>query len=82
MKAAIILCLLFILSIPCRLLAWGREGHQLVAKLAMMQLSESTKQKVLKILGDMTPEQASTWMDEVRSTPDYKYTAPWHYADA
>ena len=75
---AVILFLLF----PFHLLAWGREGHQIVAKLAMLQLSESTKQKVLKVLGDMTPEQASTWMDEVRSTPQYKYTAPWHYADA
>src|SRR4051812_25363044 len=29
----------------------------------------------------MSIEEASTWMDEVRSQPQYKFTAPWHYVD-
>ena len=83
MKSSKLLLAAFLfLLLPSYLFAWGKEGHQIVAKLAMLQLSESTTNKVLKVLGNMTPEEASTWMDDVRSTPPYKYTAPWHYADA
>ena len=64
------------LLLPCKLFAWGRVGHQMIAKLAIYQLSEETQQKVLQVLGTMTPEQAGTWMDDVRGQTAYKYTAP------
>ena len=64
---------------PVRLLAWGKEGHQLVARLAMYQLSPETRAKVLQALNGMTPEAASTWMDDVRRDTAYRYTASWHY---
>ena len=34
-----------------------------------------------RVLNGMTPEQAGNWMDEVRSDPKYKHTAPWHYTN-
>ncbi len=64
---------------PFRLLAWGKQGHNLVAQLAMYQLSPETRAKVLQVLNGMTPDAASTWMDDVRRDTAYKYTAPWHY---
>ena len=75
------LALLILLLLPCRLLARGYTGHQLVAELAMYQLSTATRAKVERILNGMTPAQAGNWMDEIRSDPQYKYTAPWHYVN-
>ena len=73
--------LAFIFLLPFRLLAWGHTGHQLVAELAMHQLSDATRVKVERILNGMTPAQAGSWMDEVRSDAQYKYTAPWHFVN-
>lgn len=71
---------LFVLF-PCRLLAWGHAGHAMVAELAMSMLSDATRVKVERVLGGMTPADAGSWMDEVRSDPKYKYTTPWHYVN-
>jgi hypothetical protein len=65
--------------LPLRLLAWGKVGHQLVAQLAMHQLSQEAKARVLQILNGMTPEQAATWMDDIRRDTAYRYTASWHF---
>ena len=66
---------------PFRLFAWGHAGHQMVAELAMSMLSDATRAKVERILNGMTPAEAGTWMDDIRSDPKYKYTAPWHFAN-
>ena len=57
---------------PFRLLAWGHAGHQMVAELAMSILSDVTRAKVERILNGMTPAEAGTWMDDIRSDPKYK----------
>jgi len=60
--------------------AWGREGHQLIADLAMSQLTPATRARVQAIL-DTEPGATlpgiSTWADETR-TPS---TAGWHYVN-
>lgn len=58
---------------------WGKTGHEIVAEIAIQQLSSETKGKVLAVLGDITPEHAGTWMDEMRSDHNYDYMKPWHY---
>jgi hypothetical protein len=50
-----------------------------VAKIAMHYLSDSTRSKVLSILGDTSPEDAAFWMDKVRGDKEYDYMKPWHY---
>ena len=67
------------LSIPCQSIAWGKQGHQIVAQIAEHFLSDSTKQKVKKYLGNTTFEEAATWMDESRSNDYYNYMRTWHY---
>lgn len=47
----------------------------------MHHLSDATRFKVLKVLGGISPEQASTWIDDVRQDPAYRYLAPCHYAN-
>lgn len=73
--------ILFIILLPCCLLAWGHAGHTMVVELAMSMLSDATKVKVERVLGGMSAADAGNWMDEVRSDLRYKYTAPWHYVN-
>ncbi len=61
--------------------AWGKVGHNMVAEIAMTYLNKGVKDSVQKYLGEMTFQQASTWMDEVRSDHTYDYMKTWHYAD-
>jgi S1/P1 Nuclease len=65
-------------SLPA--LAWGPEGHALVARLAEAQLTAAAQARVAEILGpDTTLASISSWPDQVRrSRPE---TAPWHYID-
>jgi len=64
---------------PQYLFAWGKTGHQIVAEIAMAHISDATRQKVLACLGTTTPDEASVWMDEMRSNHDYDFMKPWHY---
>lgn len=75
---------LFIATIFCKpstSFAWGKDGHQIVAKIASHFLSDETKQKVQKYLGKTSFEDAATWMDESRSNDFFGYMRTWHYLD-
>ena len=71
--------LLLLLCAPASLFAWGVLGHRAVARIAENHLSATAKREVARILGTETLPLVSTWPDEVRSDPQYSYTAPWHY---
>jgi hypothetical protein len=59
--------------------AWGSVGHKITAKIAYGQLDKVTKDSLVSYLGESTIEDASVWMDEVRSNHEYDYQKPWHY---
>ncbi len=63
-------------------LAWGPEGHRIVAHIAGSELTSKARAGVAALLGgDATAEmmRVSTWADEIRhDRPD---TAPWHYVN-
>lgn len=63
-------------------LAWGPEGHRIVAYIAASELTPKARAGVAALLGgDAAAEMArvSTWADEIRrDRPD---TAPWHYVN-
>lgn len=71
------------LACPSSALAWGNEGHQIVALIAAHELSPSAAKAVQDLLGgaDMPSAMvaASTWPDEIR--PSRPQTAPWHYVN-
>lgn len=71
-------CLLLFSSVSW---AWGIKGHHLVAEIAKSIMKESTIEVVQNYLGDMSFDEASAWMDEVRSDYQYNYMKPWHYID-
>ncbi len=61
-------------------LAWGPEGHDLVARIADAQLTAAARARVAEILGPgSTMQSVSSWPDQIRrSRPE---TGPWHYVD-
>lgn len=81
MKRKLFYLSIFIILLSSQLLAWGHAGHTMVAELAMSMLSDATRVKGERVLNGMTAEQASNWIDEVRSYSKYKYTVPWHYVN-
>jgi hypothetical protein len=83
MKAPSALFALVLLSAPDPCLAWGAEGHRIVAAIAADELSPPARAEVARLLG--TDDAAagmvavSTWADEIRrQRPN---TAPWHFVD-
>jgi hypothetical protein len=74
--SVLLLCLL-----PASAIAWGREGHRIIAQIAMRYVTPVTKARVLEALGGTSPEEAAIWMDNMRSNPAYDYMKTWHYLD-
>src|ERR1035437_4973768 len=61
-------------------LAWGKEGHQVVASLAETQLSAKARSEVDRLLSlepGATLQSISTWPDEHRNPA----TGRWHYVN-
>lgn len=74
------------LGFPTAALAWGGEGHEIVAALARGYLTPQVREKVDQMLAtdqdtltahDMLSE--SNWADRYRS--EHKETGEWHYVD-
>lgn len=84
MKNSIIIITISVLSIltPTRSFAWGKKGHNLVAEVAFNYLDENTKKIVLQYLDGMTIQEASTWMDDIKSDHSLDYMKPLHYINA
>ena len=78
--ATLVLAALLI-TISTRSFAWGKRGHEIVAQIAFHFLDDSTKQIVLKYLGNLSIEEAANWMDDERSNSFYNYMRTWHYLD-
>jgi hypothetical protein len=72
--------LLALLCAALPALAWGPEGHDLVARIAEAQLTPKARARVAEILGPAsTMASVSSWPDQIRrSRPE---TGPWHYVD-
>jgi hypothetical protein len=74
------------LGLPARALAWGNEGHEIVAAIAQGYLTPQVRAKVDQMLAadqdtltahDMLEE--ATWADRYRVS--HKETGEWHYVD-
>lgn len=76
MISAIMLAILF--AAPS--FGWGREGHEVIAKIAENHLHPSVRKKVEKYLGGHSIVYYAKWMDDYRRTPEYIHTNRWHTA--
>lgn len=59
--------------------AWGAKGHKITAQIAAACLTKQVMDSVQSYLGEISFEEASVWMDEVRSDPNYNFLKPRHY---
>ncbi|MGZ3883399.1 MAG: S1/P1 nuclease [Bacteroidia bacterium] len=73
------LVLLLFCSFAC--FSWGGKGHKIVAEIAKKSLDPSIIDSVNYFLDGMSWDDASVWMDEVRSDHSYDYMKPWHYVN-
>ena len=67
MRLVLLLALLG-MSLPAE--AWGPLGHRVSAEIAQHHLRPQTLHRVQEILGSEDLAQASTWPDEMRSSPE------------
>jgi len=66
--------------VPAPVLAWGSQGHHVIARLASAQLSAKAQREVQRLLAlepGATLESISIWADNNRA-PE---TARWHYVN-
>ncbi len=77
MKRLIVLILLPFYS---NAFAWGVQGHKIIAQVAQTRLSAKALMEISKLIPKQTLPDICVWADQVRTTPEYKFTAPWHYA--
>lgn len=73
----VILIFAFILVATSSVFAWGREAHEVIARIAENNLKPGVKKKIESYLGHSIVYYAK-WMDEYRYTPEYKFSHPWH----
>ena len=62
-------------------ISWDVKGHKAVAVIAENHLKPNVKNQVDKLLRGQTMSDVASWADEIKSVPDYKSTASWHYLD-
>jgi hypothetical protein len=63
------------------LISWGVVGHKTVATIAENHLTPKSKEMVKALLGNESLSDVASWADEVLRQPEYKSTAPEHYAN-
>jgi hypothetical protein len=65
---------------PAPALAWGVTGHEIVAGVALRELTPAARQEVGRLLGSpMMMVHEANWADEIRDArPE---TGAWHYVD-
>jgi nuclease S1 len=80
MKFSRLLALLLGMVLTSTAMAWGGDGHRIIAMLAEAQLSPAARKEVNRLLAlepGETLASISTWADEHRNPA----TAPWHYVN-
>ncbi len=60
--------------------AWGRLGHDAIAYIAECNLTPKAKKIISDYLDGRSIVYYSSWMDDVRTTPQYGFTTSWHVA--
>jgi hypothetical protein len=69
-----------VLLFPVQALAWGPEGHSIVAELAQHRLSPPAAAEVERLLGPgRSLASIGSWADDVRD--DRPETYNWHFVD-
>ncbi|GAA3930588.1 S1/P1 nuclease [Hymenobacter algoricola] len=71
--------LFLLLALPLSLRAWGVQGHRVVGRIAENHLTDKARKQIAQLLGSERLPLVTTWADEARYSPDFSFTAPWHF---
>ncbi|WP_363798661.1 S1/P1 nuclease [Lysobacter firmicutimachus] len=79
-------CAALLLTVPAQGLAWGPQGHRLVAALAWDGMTPQARAEALQLLaGEADPSLPgiANWADELRANDPKlgKLSAKWHYVN-
>jgi len=78
-RVRVLVVLLTAVSWPRPCLAWGHEGHQIIALIAEHYMTDSAKAKATALLDGSGIDAIASWADDYRR--DHRETASWHYID-
>ncbi len=70
---------LILVLLPQFLLAWGANGHRVVAQICYDNLSPTAQARLEAALGDNYLAQLSTWPDYIKAEKGWDFAKPWHY---
>ncbi|MFT3826660.1 MAG: S1/P1 nuclease [Chitinophagaceae bacterium] len=65
--------------LPLHSMAWGMQGHRIVAQIAESYLSSKARKQIQQILGYESMAMTSNWPDFIKSDPSFSYLSNWHY---
>jgi len=77
-KSLMFICVAMTAPLPAS--AWGPQGHEIIASIALRELTPAARDQVARLVGGpaMMVHDAN-WADEIRD--QRRDTAPWHYVD-
>lgn len=81
MKKLILAFFAAIILFPTEALAWGQEGHRIVAEIAYRNVKPSTRRHIDKVAGKHGIVYWANWPDELRSDTIYPDSFNWHFQD-
>ena len=79
MKSVFIYVFVFMFFFPTKSFSWGSEGHRVMSRVTSENLNSIVKDSLKVYLGDLSLEDCSVWMDEIRSNHSFDYLKPCHY---
>jgi len=82
LRVSLAVVLVVYFTAPAPAWAWGKKGHQIVARVAESHLTPAARKAIEELLGEghhIFDEDVANWADEIRNfVPE---TGPWHYVD-
>ncbi len=78
---------MLVLGVPCTALAWGPEGHTIIAEIAETYLTPAAEREVKSILKgrELGDYEVASWPDIIRGSQEYEELYPgngrWHFVE-
>ena len=79
MRRTIVILCAALIALPT--LAWGPEGHRIIAEVAYHYMTKKAVKQVDKVLGKHGLVYWANWPDEIKSDTIYPNSYDWHFQD-
>lgn len=72
----------FIALLEATVLAWGPDGHRIVAAVAEALLTRNSKNQINKLIPGQSLVDIANWADQADHTPEYAWSKCMHFVDS